>query len=288
LSIRGAARSLVFLVLAATAFFCAGAPARAGAQGKLEARYVASLAGIPIGKGQWVIDVTDDQYTATASGKTTGLMQAFAGGLGSAAGRGTVNGGKPVSSSYAATIASDKKTDEVRMAVSAGNVKEFSAEPAWPQTPDRVPVTEAHRRGIVDPMSATLMAVAGSGDPVKPEACQRTLAIFDGRGRFDLTLSFKRMDHVRSIKGYEGPVVVCAVRFHPISGHRPSRTAIKYLIEQRDIEVSLAPVAGTRVLVPYRVVVPTAIGAAVLEAVDFVTGPQPGRVGPATTNARTF
>jgi hypothetical protein len=269
------------------AFLSAGAPARAGAQGKLEARYVASVAGIPIGKGQWAIDVTDDQYTATASGKTTGLMQVFAGGWGSVAGRGTVNGGKPVSSSYAATIASDKKTDQVRMAVSAGNVREYSAEPAWPQTPDRVPVTEAHRRGITDPMSASLMAVAGNGDPVRPEACQRTLAIFDGRGRFDLTLSFKRIDHVRSVRGYEGPVVVCAVRYHPISGHRPDRAAIKYLIEQRDIEVALAPVAGARVLVPYRVSVPTALGPAVLEAVDFVTGPQTGRPGPAT-NARTF
>jgi hypothetical protein len=266
----------------------AGAPGRAGAQGKLEARYVASLAGIPIGKGQWVIDVADDQYTATASGKTTGLMQVFAGGLGSAAGRGNVNGGKPVSSSYAATIASDKKTDEVRMAVSSGTVKEYSAEPTWPQTPDRVPVTEAHRRGIIDPMSATLMAVAGNGDPVKPEACQRTLSVFDGRGRFDLILSFKRMDHVRSVKGYEGPVVVCAVRYHPISGHRPDRAAVKYLVEQRDIEMALAPVAGTRVLVPYRVFVPTALGPAVLEAVDFITGPQTGRAGPATTNARTF
>ncbi|MFL5069499.1 MAG: DUF3108 domain-containing protein [Xanthobacteraceae bacterium] len=288
MSIRRAARSLVFVVPVGVAFFSAGGPGHAGAQGKLEARYVASLAGVPIGKGQWVIDVADDQYTATASGKTTGLMQVFAAGLGSAAGRGTVNGGKPVSSSYAATIASDKKTDEVRMAVSSGNVKEYSAEPAWPQTPDRVPVTETHRRGIVDPMSAILMAVAGNGDSVRPEACQRTLAIFDGRGRFDLILSFKRMDHVRSVKGYEGPVVVCAVRYHPISGHRPNRAAIKYLIEQRDMEMALAPVAGTRVLVPYRVSVPTALGPAVLEAVDFVTGPQTGRASPAATNARTF
>jgi Protein of unknown function (DUF3108) len=199
-----------------------------------------------------------------------------------------VNGGKPVSSSFAATIASDKKTDEVRMAVSGGNVKEMSVQPVWPQTPDRVPITEAHRRGIIDPMSATLMAVAGNGDPVRPEACQRTLAVFDGRGRFDLILSFKRMEQVRSSRGYAGPVVVCAVRYHPIAGHRPNRAAIKYLVEQRDIEVALAPVAGTRVLVPYRVFVPTAIGPAVLEAVDFVTGPQPGRAGPATTNARTF
>src|SRR4051794_40565339 len=149
------------------------APAGAAGQGKLEAHYVASLAGIPIGKGVWVVNVLDDQYSAAANGKTTGLLQVFAGGHGTAAGRGTINGGKPVTSSYESTIVSDKKTDEIRMAVNAGNVKEYSAEPAWPPAPDRVPVTEAHLQGIIDPMSAWLMPVGGSGDPVKPEACQR-------------------------------------------------------------------------------------------------------------------
>jgi hypothetical protein len=264
------------------------APARAAGQGKLEAQYVASLAGILIGKGVWVVDVNDDQYTATASGKTTGLMQVFAGGQGSAAGRGSVNGGKPVSSSFAATIRSEKRTDEVRMAVLGGNVKEYSALPPWPPVPDRVPVTEAHRRGIVDPMSAWLMPVAGNGDPVRPEACQRTLSVFDGRGRFDLTLSFKRMDRVRSERGYEGPVVVCAVRYQPVSGHRPNRAAIRYLVEQREIEVALAPLGGTRILVPYRITVPTMLGPAVLEATQFVTGRDAARPAPAAANANTF
>lgn len=287
-SFRRASGSLAVPVLVCAGLICAGAAAHAGGQGKLEARYVATLAGIPIGKGVWVIDVNDDQYTARAAGRTTGLLQVFAGGSGSAAGNGTVNGGKPVSSSYTAVIASDKKTDQVRMAVSGGNVKEFSAEPPWPPTPDRVPVTEAHRRGITDPMSATLMVVSGNGDPVKPEACNRTLAVFDGRGRFDLILSFKRMDRVRSERGYEGPVVVCAVRYHPISGHRPHRSAIRYLTEQRDIEVALAPLAGTRVLIPYRVSVPTVLGTAVLEAVDFVAAPPVGRSTLPATNAKTF
>src|SRR3954471_23712362 len=75
---------------------CAGMPAFAAGQGKLEAHYVASLAGIPIGKGVWVVDVVDDQYSAAANGKTTGLLQVFAGGHGSASRRGTVNGGKAV------------------------------------------------------------------------------------------------------------------------------------------------------------------------------------------------
>jgi Protein of unknown function (DUF3108) len=284
-SSRRAARNLLCLS-AATMLLAAGAYSDAYAQGKLEAHYTASLAGIPLGKGVWVLDVVDDQYTATANGKTTGILQVFSGGRGSVAGRGTVNG-KPVSSSYVATLVSDKKSDRVQMAVSGGNVKEYSAMPPWPPVADRVPVTEAHRRGIVDPMSAWLVPVAGNGDPVRPDACRRTLAVFDGRGRFDLALSFKRMDRVRSDRGYEGPVVVCAVRYRPISGHRPNRAAVKYLMEQRDIEVALAPVAGTRILVPYRISVPTVLGPAVLEANQFVSGPQVGRPA-ATTNARTF
>src|SRR5262245_8860296 len=34
------------------------------AQGKLDARYVATLAGVPIGKGAWVIEIGDEQFTA--------------------------------------------------------------------------------------------------------------------------------------------------------------------------------------------------------------------------------
>src|SRR5258708_16722376 len=57
----------------------------ANAQGKLDARYVATLAGVPIGKGAWVIDIGDDQFTAAASGMTTGLLRVFATGQGNAA-----------------------------------------------------------------------------------------------------------------------------------------------------------------------------------------------------------
>ena len=39
----------------------------------------------------------------------------------------------------------------------------------------------------------------------------------------------------------------------------------------RDIEVWLAPIAGTRVLVPFRAQGPTPIGPAVLEATQFVS-----------------
>ena len=263
------------------------ASAQTRAHGKLEAHYTGSLAGIPIGKGVWIVDIADDQYSIAASGKTTGLINAFASGRGTSATRGVMSGGKPVTANYAQSVVYDKKTDDVRITLSGGNVKEYSAEPPPTPVPDRVPVTEAHRRGVVDPMSGGLMVVPGNGDTMRPEACKRTLAIFDGRGRFDITLSYKRMDHVRSEKGYQGPVVVCSVRYQPVSGHRPSRWAIKYLMETREIEAWLAPVAGTRIVVPYRISLPTTLGLAVLEATQFVTTTQTGRLSPASTSATT-
>jgi hypothetical protein len=255
--------------------------------GKLQARYSGSLAGIPLGKGTWTVELAGDQYTASAAGKTTGLLQVFASGQGVVEAKGTVNG-KPVTSTYSSNVVSDKKLDAVRLSVAGGNVKDYSAEPPLLQTPDRVPVTEAHRHGIADPMTATLMPVAGQGTPLKPEACNRTLAIFDGRGRFDIAMAYKRMDRVRSEQGYDGPVVVCSVRYRPISGHRPSRAAIQYLMASRDIEVALAPIGDTRVLIPYRVTVPTVLGAAVLQATHFVTSSGHAHQSPGTAHAKTF
>ena len=45
----------------------------------------------------------------------------------------------------------------------------------------------------------------------------------------------------------------------------------------REMEVWLAPIAGTRVLVPFRAQAPTPIGLGVLEATQFVSVPQPSR-----------
>lgn len=261
------------------------APNPAWAQGKLEAQYTASLAGIPIGSGSWVIEISDTNYSAAANGGTVGLLRAFTGGQGTTAARGTFNGGRPMSSIYAATISTKKKSDEIRLTIANGAVKDFKVDPPQDDDPERVPITDAHRQGVLDPMTASLVRMPGNGDLLTPEACQRKVSVFDGRLRYDLELTFKRMDKVKADKGYAGPVVVCAVYFAPVAGFIPSRTAIKYMTNQRDIEVWLAPIAGTRVLVPFRAQGPTPIGEAVLEADQFVSMPLPSKAavnGPKT------
>lgn len=241
------------------------------AQGRLEARYSATLAGVSIGNGSWTIDITDTQYAAVVNGTTSGLLRAFTGGQGNATARGTLNGGQLLSSIYVATIGGRKKVDSIRITINSGNVKDFKVDPPLDNDPERVPITEASQRGVLDPMTASLVRMPGHGDLLAPEACQRTLEIFDGRLRYDMQFAFKRMDRVKAVKGYAGPVVVCAAYFTPVAGFVPSRAAIKYLSKQRDMEVWLAPIAGTRVLVPYRAQGPTPIGQAVLEASEFVS-----------------
>jgi hypothetical protein len=247
------------------------------AQGRLDARYVVTLAGLPIGKGAWVIDIAEDQFTAAASGSTSGLLQVFSNGSGTGASRGQIVGGKPVPASYASNVTTDRKTEEIRISIARGNVKDYAVLPPLIDSPERIPVTEAHRSGVHDPMTASLIRVPGNGDPMRPEACQQAISVFDGRMRYDLKLAFKRMDRVRADKGYDGPAVVCSVQFTPVSGYVPSRPAIKYLIQQRDIEVWLAPIAATRVVVPFRLIVPTPMGMGVLTATQFVTASQKPR-----------
>jgi hypothetical protein len=269
---RRSARSAILLL---AALFLAPASA-AYAQGKLDARYTATLAGIPIGKGAWVIDIADDQFTAAASGMTTGLLRVFSSGQGTGASRGAIANGQLIAASYGASLTADKKSEEVRMSLNAGTVKEvIVVPPPPPAASNAIPVTEAHRRGVTDPMTGSLVRVPGNGELLGPDACVKSVPIFDGRMRYDLQMSYKRMDKVKAEKGYEGPVVVCAVYFVPIAGYVPDRAAMKYLIALREMELWLAPVLGTRVLVPFRFSIPTPLGLGVLDATQFNSTAQP-------------
>jgi Protein of unknown function (DUF3108) len=278
-TIKNSARSaLCRPVRFAAAAFLLLAPQGAFAQARLDAQYEASLAGIVVGKGAWTIEINDDAYTAAAQGGTTGLAKAFAQGSGTSYAQGRVVSGALVPVGYNASTTTSKKTEAIHITLQNGNVKEFGIDPVPPVDPDRIPVTDAHKKGVFDPMTASLVRVPGNGDPVGPEACRNGASVFDGRMRYDLKLDFKRMETVRTEHGYHGPVVVCAIYFSPLAGYIPDRPVIKYLAGARNIEITLAPIVGTRYLVPYRMVIPTPLGTAMLEATHFVTTAIPPHV----------
>jgi hypothetical protein len=247
------------------------APHGAHAQGRLEAQYEASLAGIVVGKGAWTIEISEDQYVASAYGGTSGLLKSISNSSGTGSVQGRVVSGTLVPSNYQASTSTSKKSETIHITLVNGNVKEFGIDPTPPVDPDRIPVTDAHKKSVFDPMTGSLLRVPGNGDPVSPEACRGSTAVFDARMRYELRLDFKRMETVKAEKGYYGPAVVCAIYFVPIAGYIPDRPVIKYLTAQRNMEITLAPVAGTRYLVPFRLVIPTPLGTAMLQATQFIT-----------------
>ncbi|HVU41212.1 MAG TPA: DUF3108 domain-containing protein [Xanthobacteraceae bacterium] len=250
---------------------------------KLDAAYEATLLGFPIGDVTWTINLHDSRYSAVAHGTTAGLMLIFSRGHGNAEAQGSVVGKEPLVSNFLINITHGSASQEVRILFKHGKASESLAPPPKPN-PQLVPLNEAYRTGVVDPMSALLVNVPGSGEMAGPAACARTIAVFDGRMRFNLKLAFKRIEQVQVPDGYHGAAVVCAVYFTPLAGYDPNRYAIKYLQAARGMEIWLAPLSGTRLMVPYRLSVPTPIGVGILQATHFVWSQEAGRAGAVSAN----
>ena len=75
------------------------------------------------------------------------------------------------------------------------------------------------------------------------------------------------------IEGYQGQVVVCSAKFLPVAGYDPKHFLVTYLAAQHETEIWLAPLNGTRRLVPYRASIATPMGVGILEATKFALYP---------------
>ena len=147
-------------------------------------------------------------------------------------------------------ILGKKKKRSLDMAFDGSGVKDITFVPPDPPSKKAIPVTKDQLKHVLDPLSG-VMALS-LGNIAKP--CEQKLPIFDGKQRFDLVFS----PTGRS----DGADHVCRVRLVPISGHKKGEGAGSVIAG--DIEVVMRPVPKANILIPYRVTVPTIIGAAVL------------------------
>jgi hypothetical protein len=268
-----AAQAIALATGSALALVIAALSDHAQAQGKLDASYTISFARIRVGDIAATVVFGESKYAISARGRAGGIMKVLVDGEASFATQGIIKDGYPVPTTFTSRIVSDAETSDVTMVLDEGSVKELAA--TVPPKSDRVPVTQANRQGIVDPLTAMLFSAAAAGEGLSQEVCRHTLPIFDGQQRYDLKLAFKRMDKVTAEKGYAGPVVVCSISYEPIAGHRAATPLVKYLSEGREMEMALAPVAGTRLLAPFRMLVVSALANLVIEANQFEATVQP-------------
>lgn len=244
-------------------------PSRAA---QLRAEYTVTLAGLLIGSGDLEGAFDESRYELKLSGRLKGIVGALSGGSrGGATARGTVSPTRLVASGFSASAASGSKSRTVQVGLASGNVTSVSIDPPFEARPGRVPITESSKRNIVDPVSGLVAVAADRAKLLDPANCSRTVPVFDGSQRFDVVLSYAGTRGVRK-PGFAGAVLVCSIRYVPVAGHRVDRPAVKFMQANRDMSVWLAPVEGTRMLVPIRISIETMLGTSVVEAQSWRVG----------------
>lgn len=254
------------------ALLCGGLAAAAPASAEtIKAHYALSLMGLSIGSAFASGVVEPQTYRIDISMKTTGLANLVNSTKGAASATGGLGPGGPSPATYANTTANSDETRTVRMALGGNSVQAVEVKPAPWDAAARIPVTESAKRRVVDPVSALIMSVPSGQDLAGPAACDRTISVFDGVTRFDVALSYAGA-HEAHTKGYSGPVAVCSARYTPIAGHRPDSTSTRYMAENHDMNVWLAPLPEAHVVVPIHIDIRTAAGKLVIDASEFQVG----------------
>jgi hypothetical protein len=234
----------------------------------LHVTYNVSLVGLPIGVANLDAALTQSSYSIDAHAKITGLAYMFSRARGASTGQGAIVDSRIVPATFATIASNAIMTRTIRMSLSANAVTGVDITPPFDDKPDRVPLTNHDKQGVVDPVGAVVIPVPAKGPLVSPASCDRKIPVFDGYTRFDIDLTYVGQRDV-STKGYTGPVAVCAVRYVPIAGHRRDRPSTKFMADNKDLEVWLAPVASAHVLLPFRVSARTMMGMTVIEASEF-------------------
>jgi hypothetical protein len=266
---RAAALTSAFLATA----LVAGDPALAGPaatrNGSLEASYTMLLNGVTIGR--FSLDATLDRssYTMTIRGKTAGVSAVVSDGTGQLNSSGQIAGSKVLPGSYHLdTTENGRMSSNVSMRMKLGTIVTVAALPPLPIKADRVPLLAAHKHNIVDPLSAMMVPLSRQN---MGAVCNRSIPVFDGWQRFDVKLFYKSTAQVQGEGGsYSGPVVVCGARYVPVAGHRPSREAVQFMENNKQLEVWFAPVGDLGIMMPYRMQIGTEIGVLTIHASRFV------------------
>lgn len=212
-----------------------GSAATVQADARLNAHFAITMVGVSIGQLSWTIDLNAGGYTTSANGKASGALSVLVNGEGRVATRGVIEADRLRPTFFSSNVTEDGEVAGLQMTFENGGVKALRLDTP-PKKDDRIPITEADRRDVIDPLTAMLVvAPPGEKSALVPADCDRVLSIFDGQRRYDLALSFKRLDRMKIDIGYAGPVLVCAVMLKPIAGYRADSMLVKYVGGQRDM-----------------------------------------------------
>lgn len=229
---------------------------------KISAVYKINVAGFDLGTFNFSSTVKDGAYALSGHSKLSWGFGMFHWSSQTNA-SGSVAGSEVKPAGYTFDYKSNAKAGSVKIGFGGDGVSSVSIVPPSPPAPGTVPLTEKHLKGVFDPMSA--LTALSRGSAANP--CGKRIAIFDGKQRFDIVLSFRRQEKVEETKPSGQPAVayVCRVQYIPVAGYKNNKDTQSWA-SNAGIEVALRPIPAANMLVPYRITIPTPVGTATLAA----------------------
>lgn len=231
------------------------APSPAGVSPlKVDASYKITLNGFDLGTFSFKSNVGRTTYTLDTDVQISALLGVFRW-RGVTHSSGTVKAKNPQPGDFRFDYESTVRNGSVAMGFGKEGVDRLTVMPVMADAADTVPLTRAHLKDALDPLSAILMLTHSDA----PTPCGRKVSIFDGKQRFDIDLRFARKEPVEGMRGEIA--VVCRVKYTPIAGYRPTPET-RELASTNDIEIMFRLVPQAKLMLPQSVTVPTAAGQA--------------------------
>ncbi len=234
----------------------------------VQAHYRLRFNGFDIGHVNANSNVDEKTYSMTGSGKFSALFGAVTW-IGSSSASGAIAKGAPQPSKFAFNWSNHRKHGHTRVGFKERVASEISIEPPPDPHTDIVPLAPGHKEAL-DPISAILTLTKADRRP----PCERTARIFDGKQRYDLVLTPKRLTNLPGAAKGSPPEIahVCRVMYVPVAGHRDN-AATKTYASNKDVEVVMRRIPDTELMIPYSVTVPTfwGTGSMVADRIEVTT-----------------
>jgi hypothetical protein len=203
--------------------------------------YTMSIAGLPIGSATMTIAPNGSSTAVSIAGKAGGPLgigrmnasaviaagnitaQSQSGSGKDISNASLVSRGQPGNSSFSYSGTSSRGPGKIAMTMAASRVT--ALETQIPDNPKavRVPVTDAHKAGVVDPLSVLGMVFKPGGTMQPENLCGKSWAVFTGQARF--TMAGTPVENRAAVSGMPGgyKAVACKVTVTPVSGHRTDK-----------------------------------------------------------------
>jgi len=194
------------------------APEADGPSSTVQLVWQVYLGGFNLGNIGIKTSFSGSSYSAVSRLKTAGVVNSFYEAVIDATSVGLVGDHALQPQKYDSNTNNEKQNQKVGLTYTAAGIQ-LSSDP--PYNTKRFPVTDEQKRGTLDPLSGLVYSLSGvSHTDQKP--CGETVRVFDGRRRYDIELTYKGKDKVKTDGGYVGPAVKCTVVYKQIAGFKPN------------------------------------------------------------------